>query len=71
MKYPPIDRLKAQLLTSNLQTNNQALFQVINQLIDAMRQTIDATQADVTNINNSVVNVQLTGYPSQLGHGGF
>lgn len=32
-----LDRLKAQLLTSGLSQQNQALFQVINQLIDAVR----------------------------------
>lgn len=34
-----IDRLKSQLLTSGLSQQNQALFQVINQLIDAVRGT--------------------------------
>jgi hypothetical protein len=32
-----IDRLKAQLLTSNLSRQNQALFQIINTLIDGVR----------------------------------
>jgi hypothetical protein len=35
-----IDRLKSQLLTSNLSQQNQPLFQIINQLIDAVRQTL-------------------------------
>lgn len=35
---PQLDRLKAQLLTSDLSRQNQPLFQVINQLIDALRQ---------------------------------
>src|SRR5258708_372918 len=35
-----IDRLKAQLLTSGLQEKNQALFQIINQLIDSQRTII-------------------------------
>lgn len=38
-----LDRLKSQLLTSGIQQENSALFQVINQLIDYLRQTIDAT----------------------------
>ncbi len=33
-----LDRLKSQLLTSGIQDKNQALFQVINQLIDSVRQ---------------------------------
>ena len=36
-----LDRLKSQLLTSGIQQQNQALFQVINQLIDYLRSTID------------------------------
>lgn len=35
-----IDRLKGQLLTSGIQHQNQPLFQVINLLIDAMRQSL-------------------------------
>lgn len=35
-----LDRLKAQLLTSGIQEKNQPLFQVINQLIDYLRQSI-------------------------------
>lgn len=35
---PQLDRLKAQLLTSGLSQKNSSLFQVINQLIDALRQ---------------------------------
>lgn len=39
-----LDRLKSQLLTSGLQERNQALFQVINQLINFVRQlTTDVT----------------------------
>jgi hypothetical protein len=32
-----LDRLKSQLLTSGLQKSNNALFQVVNQLIDFLR----------------------------------
>lgn len=39
-----IDRLKAQLLTSGLSQQNQALFQVINLLIDATRQALFNSQ---------------------------
>lgn len=40
-----IDRLKAQLLTSGLSQQNQALFQVINQLIGAVRQSLEGVEA--------------------------
>jgi hypothetical protein len=40
-----IDRLKAQLLTSSLQQQNQALFQVINSLIDAAKESISAANS--------------------------
>lgn len=39
-----IDRLKSQLLTSRIQTTNQPLYQVINQLIDALKSTADVAQ---------------------------
>lgn len=41
-----IDRLKSQLLTSGIQEKNQALFQVINQLIDFTRQTVLELEAN-------------------------
>ena len=40
----PLDRLKSQLLTSGIQEENAALFQVISQLIDYLRGNITATQ---------------------------
>lgn len=40
-----LDRLKSQLLSSGLQQENFALFQVINQLIDVLRDEIATTQA--------------------------
>jgi hypothetical protein len=43
-----LDRLKSQLLTSGLQQENYALFQVISQLIDYLRGNINATQAALT-----------------------
>jgi Collagen triple helix repeat (20 copies) len=39
-----IDRLKAQLLTSGLSQKNQPLYQVINTLIDAVRQSLVGVQ---------------------------
>ena len=44
-----IDRLKAQLLTSGLSQKDQPLFQVINQLIDAVRSSLFGVEA----LNNS------------------
>lgn len=38
-----LDRLKSQLLTSGLSQRDQPLFQIINQLIDALRGTINIT----------------------------
>lgn len=48
-----IDRLKAQLLTSNLSQRNQTLYQVINQLIDALREGLNEIETQLTIINNS------------------
>lgn len=50
---PQLDRLKAQLLTSGLQQRNQPLFQVINQLIDAVRQGVDELNSAIITINNT------------------
>jgi hypothetical protein len=41
MSLPELDRLKAVLLTSGIQRSNNALYQVINQLIDFLRQSFD------------------------------
>jgi hypothetical protein len=45
-----IDRLKAQLLTSNLSQRNHTLYQVINQLIDALRQGLNEIETQVAAI---------------------
>jgi hypothetical protein len=42
-----LDRLKSQLLTSGIQQENIALFQVINQLIDYIRATTTTIQASI------------------------
>src|SRR4030095_11765710 len=42
-----LDRLKSQLLTSGLQERNNALYQVINQLIDFLRQNINSITATI------------------------
>ena len=46
-----LDRLKAQLLTSGLAERNNALFQVINQLIDNLRQGIDTLSQQINVIS--------------------
>lgn len=49
-----LDRLKSQLLTSGLQQKNQPLYQVINQLIDSLRQAIDFTASEIANLASSI-----------------
>jgi len=46
-----LDRLKSQLLISGIQEKNQPLYQVINQLIDFLRQTINTTTAEIAVIS--------------------
>lgn len=41
---PQLDRLKSQLLTSGLSAKDNPLYQVINQLIDALRQSLTITK---------------------------
>ena len=48
-----LDRLKSQLLTSGLQQENFALFQVINQLIDFLRGEMAATEAAISGSSGS------------------
>jgi hypothetical protein len=48
---PQLDRLKSQLLTSGLQEKNQALFQVINQLIDTMRQGMNTLNSSISAVS--------------------
>lgn len=45
-----IDRLKAQLLTSGLSQKNSSLYQVINQLIDALREGLNEIETQVAAI---------------------
>lgn len=77
---PPIiqlDRLKSQLLTSGLQERNHALYQVINQLIDCVRQGFSEQAglisssggggSSVTNIENNFLSVETgEGYEEPL-----
>lgn len=45
-----LDRLKAQLLISNIQQENQALYQVINQLIDAVKRNSQGLDSVTTSL---------------------
>lgn len=51
---PQLDRLKAQLLTSGLSQKDQPLFQIINQLIDALRQGITELEGHIVTITNNI-----------------
>lgn len=48
---PSLDRLKSQLLVSGLQTRDNPLFQVINGIIDSVKQSIDTTSNTIGAIN--------------------
>ncbi len=67
-----LDRLKSQLLTSGLSQQNQPLFQVINQLIDYLRSTIDlaATAAAASSGSGSTVNQYIQQILLEDGGGG-
>ena len=54
-KIEALDRLKSQLLASGVQQKNQPLYQVINQLIDFLRQSINEVQGQIDEINNPPV----------------
>lgn len=47
---PQLDRLKSQLLTSGLSQKDQPLFQIINQLIDVLRQSTTEIVSSVTTV---------------------
>jgi len=56
---PVLDRLKSQLLTSGLQEKNQALFQIINQLVDAVKQNFTLINDEIDLINDDSGNLTL------------
>jgi hypothetical protein len=56
-----LDRLKSQLLTSGLQQENFALFQVINQLIDFLRAEVTATQNAISGSSGGGGGIGLLG----------
>jgi hypothetical protein len=56
-----LDRLKSQLLTSGLSQTNHPLFQVINQLIDFLRQTITLTEQQIQAIVSSTTTTITSG----------
>jgi len=51
---PDLDRLKSVLLNSGLQIQNNALYQVINQLIDWARQIQIALNANISSVGGAV-----------------
>lgn len=52
-----LDRLKNQLLTSGIQSKNAALYQVINHLIDSVKQLQATVNTAVATINQTINNV--------------
>lgn len=50
-----LKRLKAQLLTSGLQQTNNALFQVINQLIDALTDSLGTGSGGIITVDLTAV----------------
>lgn len=51
-----LDRLKAQLQTTGLQQKNFQLYQIISQLIDFQRQSIDLTTKGLASVNTTIIN---------------
>jgi hypothetical protein len=80
-KMPDLMRLKSQLLTSSLSQKNQSLFQVIDQLIDYIKQGNDIANANFGTISNaisgsgssSIINkpTGISGFPSIEGLDGI
>jgi len=52
---PRLDRLKAQLATSRVKEADFPLFQVVTQLIDAIRQLQSATGEEISGVSGGVV----------------
>src|SRR5215203_2984798 len=70
MIIPQLDRLHSQLLTSGLSQKNNPLFQVIDQLIKAIRQGVDELQGEIVAITATsgptppaVTTTNVTGFP--------
>lgn len=61
MNQPDLTRLQATLVTSGLQTRDNPTYQVIDQLIKAVRQFQDIIVSDINSINNTVNNINSTG----------
>jgi hypothetical protein len=57
MNQPDLNRLKSQLLTTGLSNKDNPLFQVINQLIGAVKQLQDAFLAQIAAISSSISNI--------------
>lgn len=52
---PDLDKLKAILMVSGLKTKDNALFQVINNLIDAVKQSQGVTNNTINNTSTGLV----------------
>jgi hypothetical protein len=73
MKQPDLNRLRTQLLSSGLQKRDNPVFQVINQLLSAVKQLQSSFLADLSSISSSSSTVvigssnnQVTGFPGML-----
>jgi hypothetical protein len=68
-----IDRLKSQLLISGLQQKDFALFQVINQLIDRVKQLqslIGSSSSGGSGGGSSIITINTIGFPGSDGNDG-
>lgn len=63
---PDTSRLKSKLLLSGLQKTNNALYEVINELINSIGQSIAATTQTIINAVSSIAWSIITGTPTTL-----
>ena len=56
---PKLDRLKSQLLVSGLQQKDNPLFQVVNQLINSVEQSIGATGEAIESIGGDIATITI------------
>jgi hypothetical protein len=71
-QLPDLNRLKSVLLTSGLQQTNNALWQVINSLIDALGKSNEVLTTEINNSGGTTINetVQLLSLLTGDGDGG-
>lgn len=58
-ELPDLNRLKSVLLTSGLQQTNNALWQVINSLIDALGKSNEVLTTEIENTGSTIINQTL------------